>query len=56
MLFLKYLLIAGCFGLFAVVAGLVLYDIFLAYELDRLLRRRQQPTESLQLEIGRAHV
>jgi regulator of protease activity HflC (stomatin/prohibitin superfamily) len=49
MLFLKYLLIAGCFGLFAVVAGMVLYDIFLAYELDRLLRRRQQPAESLQL-------
>jgi regulator of protease activity HflC (stomatin/prohibitin superfamily) len=49
MLFLKYLLIAGCFGLFAVVAGMVLYDFFLAYELDRLLRRRQQSAESSQL-------
>lgn len=46
MLFLKYMLIAGCFGLFACVAGMVLYDIYLAYELDRLLRRRQnQPTD-----------
>lgn len=44
MLFLKYLLIVSCFGLFAVVAGMVLYDIYLAYELDRVLRRRQQPT------------
>ena len=49
MLFLKYLLIAGCFGLFATVAGMVLYDIYLAYELDRLLRRHNQPAESLQL-------
>ncbi len=47
MLFLKYMLIAGCFGLFACVAGMVLYDIYLAYELDRLLRRRQsQPTDT----------
>ena len=44
MLFLRFLLIAGCFGLFACVAGMVLYDIFLAYELDRLLRRRPKPT------------
>jgi regulator of protease activity HflC (stomatin/prohibitin superfamily) len=48
MLFLKYLLIAGCFGLFATVAGVVLYDVFLAYELDRLLRRRQQATDAAQ--------
>jgi regulator of protease activity HflC (stomatin/prohibitin superfamily) len=41
MLFLKYLLIAGCFGLFAAVAGMILYDIYLAYELDRLLKRRK---------------
>src|ERR1019366_9604680 len=49
MLFLKYLLIVGCFGLFATVAGMVLYDIYLAYELDRLLRRHKQPAESSQL-------
>ena len=49
MLFLKYLLIVGCFGLFATVAGMVLYDIYLAYELDRLLRRHKHPAESLQL-------
>jgi regulator of protease activity HflC (stomatin/prohibitin superfamily) len=48
MLFLKYLLIAGCFGLFAAVVGMVLYDIYLAYELDRLLRRRQQATDAAQ--------
>jgi len=47
MLFLKFMLIAGCFGLFASVAGVVLYDIYLAYELDRFLRRRQnQPTDT----------
>jgi regulator of protease activity HflC (stomatin/prohibitin superfamily) len=46
MLFLKYLLIVGCFGIFATVAGLVIYDIFLAYELDRLLKRRQKPPET----------
>jgi regulator of protease activity HflC (stomatin/prohibitin superfamily) len=41
MLFLKYLLIAGCFALFAAVAGMILYDIYLAFELDRLLKRRK---------------
>jgi regulator of protease activity HflC (stomatin/prohibitin superfamily) len=45
MLFLKFMLIAACFGLFACVAGMVLYDIYLAYELDRLLRRRKQPAD-----------
>ena len=46
MLFLKYMLIAGCFGLFACVAGMVLYDIYLAFAgLDRLLSpcRTNQP-------------
>jgi len=46
MLFLRFILIAACFGLFACVAGMVLCDIFLAYELDRVLRRRQQPTST----------
>ena len=35
MLFLRFLLFVGCFGLGALAAGMVLYDIFLAYELDR---------------------
>jgi hypothetical protein len=47
MLLLRYLLIASCFGLFASVAGMVLYDIYLACELDRLLSRRdKQPEDS----------
>jgi hypothetical protein len=45
MLLLRYLLIASCFGLFACVAGMVLYDIYLAYELDRLLLRRENQPE-----------
>jgi regulator of protease activity HflC (stomatin/prohibitin superfamily) len=43
MLFLRFLLFAGCFGLAACAAGMVLYDIFLAYELDRVLRRAPGP-------------
>ncbi|MGB7307796.1 MAG: SPFH domain-containing protein, partial [Candidatus Acidiferrales bacterium] len=43
MLFLRFLLFAGCFGLGVVAAGMVLYDIFLAYELDRVLRRGARP-------------
>jgi regulator of protease activity HflC (stomatin/prohibitin superfamily) len=43
MLFLRFLLIVGCFGLGALAAGMVLYDIFLAYELDRVLRRGARP-------------
>ncbi len=46
MLFLKYLLIVACLGIFVFVAGLVLYDISLAYQLDRLLKRRQPPPET----------
>jgi len=47
MLLLRYILIASCFGLFACVAGMVLYDIHLACKLDRLLRRRdKQPEDS----------
>lgn len=47
MLVLKYLLIAGCFALFASVAGMILYDIFLAYELDQLLKRRKPEPRTL---------
>ncbi len=46
MLFLRFLLFVGCFGLGALAAGMVLYDIFLAYELDRFLRRGARPEDS----------
>jgi regulator of protease activity HflC (stomatin/prohibitin superfamily) len=46
MLFLKFLLLAGCFGLFACAAALVLYDIYLAYELGRLFLRGDRPEPS----------
>jgi regulator of protease activity HflC (stomatin/prohibitin superfamily) len=39
MLLLRFLLFCATFGLVACAAGMVMYDIFLAYELDRLLRR-----------------
>ncbi|HTZ99139.1 MAG TPA: SPFH domain-containing protein [Candidatus Aquilonibacter sp.] len=45
MLFLRFLLFLGCFGLGLIAAGMVLYDIFLAYELDRILRRGARPAE-----------
>ena len=43
MLFLKFLLLAGCFGLLVCAAVLVLYDICLAYEINRLFRHSDQP-------------
>jgi regulator of protease activity HflC (stomatin/prohibitin superfamily) len=46
MLFLRFLLLAGCFAFLAGAAGAVLYDIYLAYELDRLLRRGERAAES----------
>jgi regulator of protease activity HflC (stomatin/prohibitin superfamily) len=42
MLLLKFLLLAGCFGLLVCAAALVLYDIYLGYELGRLFRRGDQ--------------
>jgi regulator of protease activity HflC (stomatin/prohibitin superfamily) len=39
MLFLKYLMLTGCIALLAAAAIAVLYDIYIAYELDQLLRR-----------------
>jgi len=45
MLLLRYPLIVSCFGLFAAVAGMVIYDIYLACELDRLLLRRANQPE-----------
>lgn len=43
MLFLKFLLLAGCFGLLACAAAFVLCDIYLAYEIRRLFRHGDQP-------------
>jgi len=40
MLFIKYLMLVACFGLLAAALGAVVYDIYLAFELDRILRRR----------------
>ena len=42
MLFLKFMLLLIGLGVLAITAGIVLYDIFLAFELDRLLRRGDQ--------------
>jgi len=46
MLLLRFLLLAGCFVLLASAAGALLYDIFLAYELDRLWRRAGNTAEA----------
>jgi hypothetical protein len=46
MLYLKYLLSAACFALFACVAGLIVYDIYMAFELDHILQRRERSAEN----------
>jgi regulator of protease activity HflC (stomatin/prohibitin superfamily) len=43
MLLLKYLLLAAATGLFSGAAAILLYDIYLAFELSRLLRRGAAP-------------
>jgi len=45
MLFLRFLLLLASLGLLVSAAGVVLYDIFLAFELNRLLRRRDAAAE-----------
>jgi len=45
MIFLKFMLVLSCLGLFACAAGLVAYDIYLAFELGRILSRRERPSE-----------
>ena len=45
MLFLKFMLLLVGLGVLAIAAGIVLYDIFLAFELDRLLRRSDEPAK-----------
>lgn len=51
MLFLRFLLLAVSFGFLACAAGVVLYDIYLAFELNRLLRRREPAADSAQAEV-----
>jgi regulator of protease activity HflC (stomatin/prohibitin superfamily) len=48
MLFLRFLLLAVSFGFLACAAGVVLYDIYLAFELGRLLRRREPAADATQ--------
>ena len=50
MLFLRFILLCASFGFLACAAGLVLYDIFLAFELDRILRR--SPNAAAPPEVG----
>jgi len=50
MLFLRFLLLLVSFGLLASAAGVVLYDIFLAFELNRLLRRGDGAADATQPE------
>jgi regulator of protease activity HflC (stomatin/prohibitin superfamily) len=45
MLFLKFMLLLVGFGVLAIAAGIVLYDICLAFELHRLLRRVDEPSK-----------
>jgi regulator of protease activity HflC (stomatin/prohibitin superfamily) len=47
MLFLRFLLIAVSLGFAGVAVAIVLYDIYLAFELDRLLRGSEDPPPSL---------
>jgi regulator of protease activity HflC (stomatin/prohibitin superfamily) len=47
MLILKYLLVVGSILIFGTAAGLVGYDVWLAYELQNLLRRKKQPESGL---------
>jgi regulator of protease activity HflC (stomatin/prohibitin superfamily) len=50
MLLIRFLLIFVAFGFLACAAGLVLYDIFLAFELDQILRR--SPNTAASPEAG----
>jgi regulator of protease activity HflC (stomatin/prohibitin superfamily) len=53
MLFLKFMLLAICFSFLACAAGMVLYDIYLAFELDRILRRGERPSDAPDREAPR---
>ena len=52
MLFLRFALLAAGFSLLIGAAGLVLYDVYLAFELSRLLRRREEPGAAISPEAG----
>jgi hypothetical protein len=45
MLFIKFLLLFATFGFLACAAGMVLYDVYLAFELSRILRRGERPAK-----------
>jgi regulator of protease activity HflC (stomatin/prohibitin superfamily) len=45
MLFLRLLLLIVSFGFLAGAVGTVIYDIYLAFELNRILRRNDRPSE-----------
>ena len=46
MLFLKFMLLAISSGVFACAVGIVAYDVYLAFELTRILRRDERPSDS----------
>jgi len=50
MLFLRFLLFVISFGFIAAAVGLVVWDIFLAFELSRVLRRSERPQVSASAE------
>jgi len=50
MVFLRFLLLLISFGLLACAAGVVLYDIYLSFELDRIFRRSKESSDSTQPE------
>ena len=50
MLFIKFLLLFVAAGFLACAVGMVIYDIFLAFQLDRLLRRNEPPEPGPQLQ------
>lgn len=47
MLFLRWLLFAISVGFFGVAAITILYDVYLAFELNRILQRRERAPEKL---------
>jgi len=48
MLFLRFVLLLAAIGLLVSIVGMVAYDVFLAFELDRLLRRKETPQVAVQ--------
>ncbi len=48
MLFVRFVLILAAIGLLCWIAGMVAYDVFLALELDRLLRRKRKTQPPIQ--------